>query len=159
MGVDLTTDIEHRPDRRPQFRYRARVRWTDPNGGGRKSASSSVPTETEAEAWIARMTRAAARGITPMTLAEYGDENWDLAMRGLETTTLDTCTAGWKLRVIPVLGHIPVTSITNGIADRPCTPGSPTGSASPPSRTASPRSCASWSKPSATASSTSTHHA
>ncbi|MFF4818874.1 tyrosine-type recombinase/integrase [Kitasatospora sp. NPDC001309] len=122
MGVDLTTDIEHRPDRRPQFRYRARVRWTDPNGGGRKSASSSVPTEEEAEAWITRMQRAAARGITPktltMTLADYGDENWDLAMRGLETTTLDPYTAGWKLRVTPVLGHIPVTSITNGITDR-----------------------------------------
>ncbi|WP_329490189.1 hypothetical protein OG618_27345 [Kitasatospora sp. NBC_01246] len=98
MGVKLTTDIEHRPDRRQEFRYRARVRWTDPNGGGRKSASSSVPTEEEAEAWISRMERAAGRGITPrtltMTLAEYGDENWDLAMRGLETTTLDPYTAG-----------------------------------------------------------------
>ncbi|WP_431681168.1 tyrosine-type recombinase/integrase [Kitasatospora sp. KL5] len=122
MGVKLTTDIEHRPGRRPEFRYRARVRWTDPNGGGRKSASSSVSTEEKAEAWISRMERAAGRGITPrtltMTLAEYGDENWDLAMRGLETTTLDPYSAGWKLRVVPVLGHIPVVNITNGITDR-----------------------------------------
>ena len=122
MAIALATDIEHRPDRRPDFRYRARVRWWDPGGGGRRSLSSSTATEEEARGWIARIEKAARRGVVPtkanLTLAEYGRENWALAMRGLEPKTLDPYRAGWKLRVLPTIGHIPVTSLTHGTADR-----------------------------------------
>ncbi len=122
IAIDLTDDIEFRPDRRPDFRYRARVRWWDPEGGGRKSLSNSVASEDEAKDWIDRLRKAAKRGIAPslsnVTLADYGDENWDLAMRGLEPKTLDPYRAGWKLRVVPTMGHVPVVSMTNGITDR-----------------------------------------
>ncbi|WP_329173355.1 tyrosine-type recombinase/integrase [Streptomyces sp. NBC_01477] len=53
-----------------------------------------------------------------MTLAEYGNGEWDLAMRGLEAKTLDPYRAGWRLRVVPSLGHIPVQLFTNGVVDR-----------------------------------------
>jgi hypothetical protein len=35
-----------------------------------------------------------------VTLAEYGEENWILAMRGLEAKTMDPYRAGWRLRVV-----------------------------------------------------------
>ncbi|GAA4992360.1 site-specific integrase [Yinghuangia aomiensis] len=76
----------------------------------------------EAEAWIARMEKSAARGVTPetatMSLAEYGDSVWDLAMRGLEAKTLVPYSAGWRLRVVPALGHLTPQTITAGAADR-----------------------------------------
>ncbi|HSA50014.1 MAG TPA: tyrosine-type recombinase/integrase [Yinghuangia sp.] len=68
------------------------------------------------------MERSASRGITPatatMTLAEYGDSVWDLAMRGLEAKTLVPYRAGWRLRVVPALGHLTAQTITPGAADR-----------------------------------------
>ncbi|MFJ3725797.1 tyrosine-type recombinase/integrase [Streptomyces sp. NPDC090045] len=42
----------------------------------------------------------------------------DLALRGLELKTLDPYMAGWRLRVVPSLGHLPVWMITNGAVDR-----------------------------------------
>lgn len=42
----------------------------------------------------------------------------DLALRGLELKTLDPYLAGWRLRVVPSLGHLPVRMITNGAVDR-----------------------------------------
>ncbi|MET9174110.1 hypothetical protein ABZX64_24115 [Streptomyces misionensis] len=53
-----------------------------------------------------------------MTLAEYGDANMDLALRGLELKTLDPYLAGWRKRVVPALGHLAVRLITNGVVDR-----------------------------------------
>ena len=41
-----------------------------------------------------------------------------LALRGLEAKTLDPYRAGWKLRVVPTLGHIPISLVTNGAIDR-----------------------------------------
>ena len=121
IGIDLTSDIEHRPDRRPETRYRARVRWTDPQEG-RKSISESMASEDLAKDWIARLERAAKRGIAPTvftsTLAEYGGENWDLAMRGLEPKTLDPYLCGWRLRILPAMGHLQVNAITHGVTDR-----------------------------------------
>ncbi|MFF6961714.1 hypothetical protein [Streptomyces sp. NPDC008317] len=64
----------------------------------------------------------AARGIDPaasaQTLAEYGNTHMQLALRGLEPKTTDPYRAGWRLRVVPALGHLPVTMITNGAVDR-----------------------------------------
>ena len=68
------------------------------------------------------MHRAARGGVDPiaatMTLADYGDAVMSLAVRGLEAKTLDPYLAGWRKRVVPALGHLPVRMITNGAVDR-----------------------------------------
>ncbi|BCJ30522.1 site-specific integrase [Actinocatenispora sera] len=120
IGVELSTDIEHRPDRRSPFR--ARVRWTDPTTGERRSRSESKADIDQADAWIADMEKAARGGVDPgaatMPLAEYGAAYLNLAMRGLEKKTLDPYLAGWRKRVVPTLGHISVRMVTNGAVDR-----------------------------------------
>ncbi|MEU5162951.1 tyrosine-type recombinase/integrase [Streptomyces sp. NPDC020875] len=120
LGVRLSTDVEHRPDRRSP--YRARVRWSDPETGRRRSLSVGKDNQDEADRWIRGITEAAAIGITPDTattsLTDYGTANMDLALRGLELKTHDPYLAGWRRRVIPSLGHIPVRLITNGAVDR-----------------------------------------
>ncbi|WP_309111649.1 site-specific integrase [Saccharothrix sp.] len=120
IGVSLSTDIEYLPDRPTPFR--ARVRWTDPETGKRPSRSHSCESEEEAAEWIDAMKRAAAGGIDPnqasMTLAEYGNANMALALRGLEDKTLPPYLSGWKLRIVPSLGHLPVRMITTGAVDR-----------------------------------------
>jgi integrase len=92
----------------------ARIRTT--------TALLQFPTRDEAAEWIAYLERKATQGVDPKTatatLAEYGKANWDLAMRGLEPKTLDLYDAGWRLRIVPVVGHLPVTMITGGVADR-----------------------------------------
>jgi len=45
----------------------------------------------------------------------------ELALRGLETKTTDPYLAGWRKRVLPTLGHIPVRMITYGAVDRAVT--------------------------------------
>ncbi len=52
------------------------------------------------------------------TLGDYGDAVMPLALRGLEGKTLDPYLAGWRKRVVPTLGHLPVRLITNGAVDR-----------------------------------------
>ena len=68
------------------------------------------------------MKRAAAGGIDPavatMSLGDYGATNMKLALRGLEPKTFDPYLAGWRKRVVPTLGHIPVRMITQGAVDR-----------------------------------------
>jgi hypothetical protein len=51
-------------------------------------------------------------------LSEYGEAHLSLALRGLEAKTLDPYLSGWRKRVLPVLGHLPVRVITNGAVDR-----------------------------------------
>ncbi|MCW8096888.1 tyrosine-type recombinase/integrase [Streptomyces tauricus] len=120
VGVRLSADIEHRPDRPSP--YRARVRWTDPVTGRRLTLSESKPTEDDARAWIKGLKDAAQAGVSPdlatMTLADYGNANMHLALRGLELKTHDPYLAGWRRRVVPALGHLPVRMITNGAVDR-----------------------------------------
>ncbi|MDT7729010.1 MAG: hypothetical protein QOI21_5586 [Actinomycetota bacterium] len=41
-----------------------------------------------------------------------------LALRGLEAKTTDPYLAGWRKRVVPTLGHLPVRMITHGAVDR-----------------------------------------
>jgi hypothetical protein len=53
-----------------------------------------------------------------MTLATYGDSVMPLALRGLEGKTLAPYLAGWRKRVVPALGHLPLRMITNGAVDR-----------------------------------------
>jgi integrase len=75
-----------------------------------------------AQSWIDAMRRAARGGIDPiaatMRLGEYGAAVMPLAMRGLEGKTLDPYLAGWRRRVVPTLGHLPIRMITNGVVDR-----------------------------------------
>jgi integrase len=120
IAVKLSHDIEHRPGR--PLPYRARIRWVDPYTKERKSVSEAKPTSDEAQEWIDRITAAALRGIDPDTytqpLREYGDANMPLALRGLEPKTTDPYLAGWRLRVIPSIGHIPISMVSNGAVDR-----------------------------------------
>ncbi|MET7906297.1 site-specific integrase [Streptomyces sp. NPDC005355] len=120
MGVKLSVDVEYRADFPNP--HRARVRWFDPQSKKRLSRSEMLPTEEAAQAWVTRMKRAASRGVTPatatMSLAEYGESSWDLAMRGLEAKTMDPYGSGWRLRVVPTLGHLQVPTVTNGVIDR-----------------------------------------
>ena len=120
VGVSLSSDIEYRPDR-PQP-YRARVRWVNPATKRRKSRSEAADTPEIAQAWIDAMIEAARGGVDPiaatMKLADYGAAVMQLALRGLELKTLDPYLAGWRKRVVPALGHLPVRMITNGAVDR-----------------------------------------
>ncbi|MBK3565220.1 site-specific integrase [Streptomyces sp. MBT62] len=120
VGVRLSTDIEYRPDR--PHPYRARVRWFDPTTKRRLSLSEGKADEDEAQEWLQDIIEAAQAGLSPslatMKLAEYGDANMNLALRGLELKTLDPYLAGWRVRVVPALGHLAVRMITNGVVDR-----------------------------------------
>lgn len=58
------------------------------------------------------MQKAAAGGIGPAAA------NMTLALRSLEAKTTDPYLAGWRKRVTPTLGHIPVRLITHGAVDR-----------------------------------------
>ncbi|MFI6824167.1 tyrosine-type recombinase/integrase [Micromonospora sp. NPDC050187] len=120
IGVTLGSDVEFRAGRdRP---YRARVRWVDPTTKRRLSKSTTVATAEEAQAWIDGMVDAAQGGVDPLAatkrLTEYGESVMPLALRGLERKTLDPYLSGWRKRVVPALGHIPVRMITNGAVDR-----------------------------------------
>lgn len=120
MGVSLSADIEYLPNRPTP--YRARVRWTDPVSRRRKSLSESHKTRDQAVGWVASLKRAAQGGVDPatatMTLTDYGETSLTLALRGLEAKTTDPYLAGWRKRVLPTLGHLPVRMITSGAVDR-----------------------------------------
>jgi len=119
IGVKIKGNVEFENGPTP---YRARVRWKDPATGKRTGTSEFCSTEDEANAWIEKMRWIAAGGVDPaaaeMTLADYGNANLTLALRGLEAKTTDPYTAGWKLRVVPALGHIPLSMLTYGAVDR-----------------------------------------
>ncbi|QIS19580.1 site-specific integrase [Nocardia terpenica] len=119
IGATIRGDIEVR-GKGPSCR--ARVRWSDPVTKKRGSKSQTFATREEAEEWIDKIHQAAARGVDPKTatatLKDYGTANWDLAMRGIELKTLDPYRAGWRRRIVPTIGHLPVTMITAGVADR-----------------------------------------
>ncbi|MFF9512320.1 tyrosine-type recombinase/integrase [Streptomyces sp. NPDC014724] len=98
------------------------VRWTDPTSKRRQSLSEGKDSEEEAQEWLQAIIEAAEAGLSPslatMKLAEYGEANMDLALRGLELKTLDPYLSGWRMRVVPALGHLAVRMITNGVVDR-----------------------------------------
>ncbi len=120
IGVAVSTDVEHRPGRPNP--YRARVRWVDPASGRRRSKSQAFTDAEQAQAWLGTMQRAARGGVDPeaasMRLEQYGESVMRLALRGLEGKTLDPYLSGWRRRVVPTLGHLPVRLITNGAVDR-----------------------------------------
>jgi hypothetical protein len=97
-------------------------RWLDPVSKKRLSKSKTFPTRDAAEAWISHVRQSAGRGIDPniatTTLLDYGETNMKLALRGLEGKTSDPYLAGWRKRVVPTLGHLAITMMTNGAVDR-----------------------------------------
>lgn len=122
IGIRLTTDIEVLTRARSGNPFRARVRWTDRATGNRPSKSETFESRELAQDWLDRLVRLSARDIDPMracvTLTQYGTDNMDLALRGLEGKTKDPYLSGWRKRVVPTMGHLWVPSITNGICDR-----------------------------------------
>jgi integrase len=120
LGISLSADIE--PRKGAVEAHRARVRWFDPVTKKRFSKSETFATQADAEDWIRRTRQLAGRGIDPntatTTLSAYGEANMKLALRGLEGKTTDPYLAGWRKRVGPTLGHLPITMITNGAVDR-----------------------------------------
>jgi integrase len=120
VGVSLSADVEDRKG--VTEGYRARVRWMDPVTHRRRSISQVCRTVPEAETWIAELQQLALAGVDPatatMTLAAYGESVMGLALRRLEAKTLDPYLAGWRKRVLPSLGHLPVRMITHGSVDR-----------------------------------------
>jgi hypothetical protein len=120
IGVTLWCDIEERDGRANP--YRARVRWRDRVGSDVRSMSEAFEDPDEAEGWLEGLREAAAGGLDPtialMNLADYGDRNMQLALRGLQTKTTDPYRAGWTKRVVPSLGHLPVRMISYGAVDR-----------------------------------------
>lgn len=122
IGTKLFADIETLERARSGKPFRARVRWTNPQTKKRDSKSATFETEGLADQWIVDMRAFAQRGISPMsadmTLFDYGDAHMDLAMKGLEQKTLDPYLSGWRKRVTPTLGHLPMPMISQGIVDR-----------------------------------------
>ncbi|MGB8382243.1 MAG: site-specific integrase, partial [Dermatophilaceae bacterium] len=77
-------------------------------------------TAESAAAWIERMQNASRTGVdSTQTLAEYVAFIGDRWTRGIDpTSTYDPYSAGLRRRVVPTLGHLPVTMITAGLIDR-----------------------------------------
>ena len=120
IGVEVSGDVEYRASRRKP--YRARVRWIDPTTRERVGTSESFEEEEPAKEWIKEIERKAEGGISPATtrtkLADYGRSVWDLAMRGLEDKSVSPYSDGWKILVVPSIGHIELRRLSNGIVDR-----------------------------------------
>lgn len=115
IGVKVATDLEYRPSG-----IRARARWTDPQTKQRMVRALVVPDEEAAEAFFADLQASSAIGIDRhITLADYLALIGDRWTRGLDlTSTGDNYKVGMRLRVIPALGHLPISSITAGMIDR-----------------------------------------
>lgn len=115
IGVKVSTDMERR-----SYGIRARARWTDPTTKRRVIRSEIVRDEAAAHAFFDQLHNSSTKGIdVSMTLLEFVTSIGDRWARGLDpTSTGETYGYGLKLRVLPALGHLPVTQITAGIIDR-----------------------------------------
>lgn len=115
IGVKITTDLEHRSSG-----IRARARWTDPQTRKRIVRALVVPDEAAADAFFESLRASAKIGIDRrIPLADYVDMIGDRWARGLDpTSTLDGYKVGLRLRVLPALGHLPISEISAGMIDR-----------------------------------------
>lgn len=115
IGVKLSTDMERR-----SYGIRARARWTDPTTKRRVIRSEIVRDEAAAHAFFDQLRNSSTKGMdVSMTLLEFVTSIGDRWARGLDpTSTADTYGYGLKLRVLPALGHLPVSQITAGMIDR-----------------------------------------
>jgi len=119
LGVRLTLDVET-VLRGKIPRYAARVRWTDPSTHRRRGFKRMFDEQEHAHAWLSQMESVARTGVDPgQRLSDYVTYIGDRWSRGIDpTSTYDPYSAGLRLRVIPALGHLPVTMITAGVIDR-----------------------------------------
>ncbi|MCL6298693.1 tyrosine-type recombinase/integrase [Streptomyces kronopolitis] len=53
-----------------------------------------------------------------LSLVAYGERRWPAAMHGLEPLTMSPYQAGWRLRVVPSIGHVPVREVTRRVVNR-----------------------------------------
>ena len=115
VGVRISTDMEQR-----SCGIRARARWTDPHTKKRIIRTSIVADEDAAIAFYDRLRDSSDIGIDrKITFADYTASIGDRWSRGLDpTSTRDGYSLGLRLRVLPALGHLPVSSITAGTIDR-----------------------------------------
>ena len=115
FGVKVTTDLEYRASG-----IRARARWIDPQTRRRVVRALVVPDEEAAEAFFNDLRRSSEIGIDRrITFADYLATIGDRWTRGLDpTSTADGYRVGLRLRVLPALGHLPLSQITAGMIDR-----------------------------------------
>ncbi|UKY53189.1 tyrosine-type recombinase/integrase [Streptomyces inhibens] len=57
-------------------------------------------------------------GAHTTSLTDYGERRWSAAMDGLEPLTMSPYRAGWRLRVVPSIGHILVPKVTRRVVNR-----------------------------------------
>lgn len=119
LGVKLTVDVEEVQAPRGTAWW-ARIRWRDPATGRRESLKRAHPSREAAVTWIEQMQSLARTGVDPtQTLGEYVAGLGDRWTRGIDpTSTYDPYAAGLRRRVVPTLGHLPLSLITAGLVDR-----------------------------------------
>ena len=119
LGVRLTVDVQAREGARGTTYY-ARVRWTHPVTHHREGVKRTHGSLEEARAWVERLEGVARTGVDPgQPLADYVAQLGDRWARGIDpTSTLDPYSAGLRKRVLPALGHLPVSMMSAGLIDR-----------------------------------------
>lgn len=119
LGVRLTVDVQDRPGKRG-ITYYARVRWTHPVTHHREGLKRTFGSPEAAQAWIDQLKDAARTGVdTGQPLIRYVEQLDGRWARGIDrTSTLDPYSAGLSKRVLPTLGHLPVSMLTAGLIDR-----------------------------------------
>jgi integrase len=100
--------------------FYARVRWTHPLTHHREGVKRTFPSLAEARAGVEHLEGAARTGVdSGQPLAECVAQLGGRWARGIDpTSTLDPYAAGLRKRVLPALGHLPVSMMTTGLIDR-----------------------------------------
>ena len=98
----------------------ARARWTHPKTSHREEVNRTFGSRDAALAWLDEQRQMAATGADRgQTLAVYVESLGERWTRTIDpTSTRDPYSAGLRLRVLPVLGHLPVGMLTAGLIDR-----------------------------------------
>jgi integrase len=119
LGVRLTVDVQVREGVRGT-KYYARVRWTHPVTHHLEGVKRTHDSLEAAQAWVDRMEGAARTGVDAgQPLSDYVAQLGDRWARGIDpTSTFDPYSAGLRRRVLPTLGHLPVSLMTAGLIDR-----------------------------------------
>ncbi|MGF3057574.1 hypothetical protein [Microbacterium sp. YY-01] len=115
IGVKVTTDLEHRASG-----IRARARWIDPHTRKRVTRALVVPNEEAADEFFQYMQASAELGIDKrILLSDYVEMIGDRWQRGLDPTSIvESYKLGLRLRLLPSLGHLPLSQITARMIDR-----------------------------------------
>ena len=119
LGVRLTIDVEENPGPRGTT-YWARVRWTNPANHHREGVKRAFDSREAVEDWLDTMRHTAKTGVDRgQTLGAYVEAIGDRWTRAIDpTSTYDPYAAGLRRRVLPTLGHLPITMISAGLVDR-----------------------------------------